>query len=100
VSDDPSRFDLPERPGFRGHRHDQALLTLCCLAQEINGLSIASDKPTIDARHPSQVSRLRFGESPGHPTLSGRLLRAAVWPIQKVEHLLRSNLKFGQSMNE
>jgi hypothetical protein len=100
ISDDPSQGGLTELPDFRGHRHDQALLTLCCLARRINGLTIASNKPAIDARHPSQVSRLCFGESPRPTTLSCRVLPAVVWPIQKVEHLLRSNIKFGQSMNE
>jgi hypothetical protein len=100
ISDDPSREDLTELPNFRGHRHDQALLTLCCIARGIRGLGIGAEKPSIDARHPSQVSRLRFGESPGHPTFCGRLLRAAVWPVEQLEQGLRRKMKFGKPIHE
>ena len=100
ISDDPGDEGLCELSGFRGHRHDQALLTLCCLAQGISGLDIGSDKPAIDARHPSQVSRFRFGETPAHPTLSGRLLRAAIWPLEQIEQRLRRQVKFGKAIHE
>ena len=100
VSDDPSRWDLSELPDFRGHRHDQALLTLCCLAGGIHGLNIVGGKPGIDARHPSQVSRLYFGETTGCPTSTGKILRAAVWPVEQIEQRLRQRLKFGKPIHE
>ena len=100
ISDDPSREGLSELPGFRGHRHDQALLTLCCLTQGIHGLSTGLEKPAIDARHPSQVSRLCFGERQGSPTFSGRILRAAVWPVEQIEQKLRHRLRFGKPIHE
>jgi hypothetical protein len=100
ISDDPSRSEFEELPDFRGHRHDQALLSLCCISRNIRGLNIGNMKPSIDARHPSQVSRLRFGETPGLPSLSGRILRAAVWPIEQIEQRIRRNLKFGKVIHE
>jgi hypothetical protein len=100
VSDDPSRGDLSELPDFRGHRHDQALLTLCCLAGGIHGLDIGGGKPGIDARHPSQVSRLCFGETQGYPTATGKILRAAVRPVEQIEQRLRQRLKFGKPIHE
>lgn len=100
VSDDPSRNDLTEFPGFRGHRHDQALLTLCCLREQVVGLSLGSEQPEIDVRHPSQVSRYLFGEVASGQTLAGQFLRAAVWPIERFEHALRSRVKFGKTIHE
>jgi hypothetical protein len=100
VSDDPSRGGLVEHPGFRAHRHDQALLTLGCLSAGIHGLSVGSGKPAIDTRHPSQVSRLLWGNIATCPTLSGRLLRAAVWPVERLEQLVRRKVKFGKAIQE
>lgn len=100
ISDDPSQGGLSELPDFRGHRHDQALLTLCCLAHGITGLDIGSDKPSIDTRHPSQVSRQIFGKIPGSPSASGRLLRTAVWPLEQIEQRLRKRIKFGRTVHE
>jgi hypothetical protein len=100
ISDDPSREGLSELPGFRGHRHDQAILTLCCLTQGIHGLGIGSEKPVIDARHPSQISRFCFGECRGVPTSAGRILRAAVWPVEQIEQELRKRLRLGRTIHE
>jgi hypothetical protein len=100
VSDDPSRHELKELPDFRGHRHDQALLSLCCIAKGVKGLELGAERPNIDIRHPSQVSRLCFGEVCSQPKLRGRLLRAAVWPIEQIEQKLRRNVKFGKPINE
>jgi hypothetical protein len=100
VSDDPSREGLVEHPGFRAHRHDQALLSLGCLAAGIRGLTIAETKPRIDTRHPSQVSRLCFGAIPTSPTVAGHLLRAAVWPIEQIEQQVRGKVKFGKPIRE
>jgi hypothetical protein len=100
ISDTPSREGLSELPGFRGHRHDQALLTLCCLIQGIRGLDIGSQKPSIDTRHPSQVSRLCFGESRSSPSYLGRILSAAVWPVEHIEQKLRHKIKFDKPIHE
>lgn len=100
VSDDPSQGGLPELPEFRGHRHDQSLLSLCCLAEGIQGLSLGHDKPEIDVRHPSEVSRLHFGNEASRPRILGRLLRGVVWPIEQIEQGLRRKVKFGQPIRE
>jgi len=89
VSDDPSRGGLAELPDFQGHRHDQSLLTLCCLARGVSALSLGTTTPQIDGRHPSEVSRLCFGETPAGQTRAGRLLRAAVRHVARIEHGLR-----------
>jgi hypothetical protein len=100
VSDDASRHGLTELSGFRGHRHDQALLTLHCIASGIDGLGIGTEKPHIDSRHPSQVSRIAFGVTTNGATLAGRMLNAFVKPIELSEKILRQNLKFGKTFNE
>ena len=100
ISDDPSRNGLEELPGFRGHRHDQALLSLCCISRNIRGLDIGHEKPPIDSRHPSEVSCHFFGKTPGQPTCPGRLLRAAVWPIEQFEQQIRQRVKFGERIHE
>ncbi len=100
ISDDPSGEGLSELPGFRGHRHDQALLTLCCLKHSLAGLDLGSQEPSIDTRHPSQVSRLRFGESAGGSSPAGRVLRAAVWPVEQLEQRVRHTVKFEKSIQE
>ena len=100
ISDDPSRNGITELPGFRGHRHDQALLTLCCLKEKIAGFDLGSEKPAIDVRHPSEVSRLSHGEVPGVSTLPGRLLRLAVRVLGQCEQGLRRQIKFGRPIQE
>ncbi len=100
ISDDPSGEGLTELPGFRGHRHDQALLTLCCLKHGLAGLDLGSQEPSIDTRHPSQVSRLRFSESAGGISPAGWLLRAAVWPVEQLEQQVRHTVKFEKSIQE
>lgn len=100
ISDDPSRGDIAELADYRGHRHDQALLTLCCIKGGISGLDLGVEKPPIDTRHPSQVSRFRFGEVSGGLTLSGRLLRAILRPVEKIEQGLRHKVKFGGQIHE
>jgi len=100
VSDDPSKNGMPDLAGFRAHRHDQSLLTLCCLKENIHGLDIGSEQPNIDSRHPSQVSRLRFEECPQENRLFGSLLNAAVWPIEKIEERARRSIRFGKVINE
>lgn len=100
VSDDPSCGNLTELPDFRGHRHDQALLSLCCLAEGVVGLNLGTEKPEIDLRNPSEVSRLCFGNVPGWPKLRGQLLRGVIWPVEQIEHRLRQNVSFGKPIHE
>jgi hypothetical protein len=100
VSDDPSREGLSELSEFRAHRHDQALLTLCCLREKIAGLSMGTEQPSIDTRHPSEVSRLSFGKVSGKQAISGRLLKSAVRVIGHIEQCIRRLVKFGKPIRE
>lgn len=100
VSDDPSRDGLTELPEFRGHRHDQALLSLCCIREGITGLDLGLEKPAIDTRHPSQVSRIIGEEVPVAPTLPGRLLQLAARVIGQCEQRIRSQIQFGKTIQE
>lgn len=100
ISDDPSRHGLVELPEFRAHRHDQALLTLCCLKHGIAALNLGSERPPIDTRHPSETSRFTFGEVAAGQSLCGTLLRLAVWPVWRLERWMRRRVAFGNSIRE
>ena len=100
ISDDPSRHGVAELPEFRGHRHDQALLTLCCIKQGTTGLSLGSERPAINTRHPSEVSRLIFGEVADGESCGGTLLRLAVCPVWRIERWMRRRVAFGKSISE
>ncbi|PAW67979.1 MAG: hypothetical protein B9S30_06545 [Verrucomicrobiia bacterium Tous-C5FEB] len=100
ISDDPSRDGLTELQDFRGHRHDQALLSLCCFAKNVAALSLGNARPGINAKHPSEVSRLIFGDVPGTPSPIGRVLRRVARPIGHIEQRLRQKVKLGQPINE
>jgi hypothetical protein len=100
ISDDPCRDGLAELPSFRGHRHDQALLSLCCLKHRMLGLDIGCKKPTIDVRHPSEVSRLVFGADTKNLSLSGRTLRSTIGLVGRGERALRQKVKFGKPIPE
>ena len=101
ISDDPSKGGLEELPDFRGHRHDQALLTLCCIKGGISALGIGSKLPEIDTRHPCQVSQLLEREEiAARAYLRAGLIRLATWPIWNLEKKIRSRVKFGVPINE
>ena len=100
VSDDPSPGGLVEYPGFRGHRHDQALLSLLCIKYGLNAIDIGDTNPGIDSRDPSQVSRLHFGGASGMPSLPGKCLRLATRPIERIESLVRGKLTLGTTIIE
>ena len=100
VSDDPSRVAFEELPEFRGHRHDQALLTLCCLKEGIKALNIGTLRPDIDTRHPDQVSSALDGGAPAGKSMRASLVRIAAWPIWQTEMKLRQKVKFGEPINE
>ena len=100
VSDDPSREGLAELPGFRAHRHDQALLTLSCIREEIVALDLGSAKSSVDAKNPSDISRFCFGNAPGNQALSGRILKVVVQVIGAIEQPLRRLVKFGKPIHE
>lgn len=100
ISDDLSTDHIEELPEFRGHRHDQALLTLCCLQKNMLALNLGASAPTIDSKHPSQVSRIRFAPVKGYPSMTGKLFRLAIWPIEQFEQRLRRKLTLGKVIHE
>jgi len=95
ISDDPSADGSLESSHFRGHRHDQSLLTLCCLKHSIRAIDIGRDMPAFNERDPGQVSRHLFGSQP-QPTFRGKLIRSIAKPVQFIEQNLRERIAFGQ----
>ncbi len=100
VSDDPSRAGLVELPEFRGHRHDQALLSLLCMRHGLKAMELGEEHPGFDTRHPSLVSKSRFGRKTGCPSFVGKTLRIIAWPVEKAEEMIRGNIRFGKPINE
>jgi hypothetical protein len=89
VSDDPSVCGLPELPDFRDHRHDQALLTLCCLKHGWKGMSLSSEHPSIDSKDPSEVASVLDPDLPREWTVAGRCVDLAASCLEVVESRLR-----------
>jgi len=100
ISDDPSICGLPELPDFHEHRHDQSLLTLCCLKHDIKGLDIGHEMPRIDTQHPSEIEDLITSNNAINLTLLGRTLRVLVWPLEKMEFHMRKKVSFGTPLPE
>jgi hypothetical protein len=100
ISDDPSTCGHPELPDFHDHRHDQSLLTLCCLKHGIKGLDIGNAMPPIDTQHPSAVACHIFGAPCKSPHLAGRILSAVVEPLEIIEKKLRAKVSFGDPIPE
>lgn len=96
VSDDASTCGLPDLPGFRGHRHDQSLLTLCCLKRGVDAMDIGGTKPAYNERDPGEVAKQLTGASHS-PSLPGRLLRLASKPLEIAEKTLRERITFGKT---
>lgn len=95
VSDDPSEDGAPEAPGFRGHRHDQSLLTLCCLKHGVLGMDLGPDEPSFNERDPGLVSKRVFA-SKRKATVSGNMISLLAKPVQMVERALRKHVRFGR----
>jgi hypothetical protein len=100
ISDDPSICGIPELPAFHDHRHDQSLLTLCCLKHGIKGLDLGSEIPPIDTQHPSEIAHWITGGVNATATLAGHILRSLVWPLETIEARLRSKVTFGSPIPE
>ena len=94
VSDDPS--SEPEVAGFRGHRHDQSLLTLCCLKNRIEGINLGNEAPAFNERDPGQTAERCFSTKPS-PAFGGTLISLAAKPLQATEKALRSFVTFGKN---
>ena len=95
ISDDPSVCGLPELPDYFEHRHDQALLTLCCHRSGLQALDMRTHAVSYDSRNPSEVLAHVFAEPavPATPLL--QLLKASASILQILEAALRRLVKFG-----
>jgi hypothetical protein len=100
ISDDPSSCGIPELPDFHDHRHDQSLLTLCCLKHGLKGLDLGNQMPSFDTQHPSEIARWINGGKLSQIPLAGRMLKVAAWPLETLEARLRRNVSFGQPIPE
>jgi hypothetical protein len=100
ISDDPSICDIPEVPDFHDHRHDQSLLTLCCMNHCIKGLDVGNIMPLIDTQNPSDIAQLMKPDADERLCIAGRLLNALVLPIETIEALLRRSVSFGDPIPE
>jgi hypothetical protein len=93
VNDEKGSCGLPELFDFKDHRHDQSLLTLCCLERGIRGLDLGSEMPPIDTQHPSEVSARYCQSSVVNTTFAGYTLRAAACVCETLEKPIR---RFGR----
>lgn len=98
ISDDPSVCGCAEYPGFYEHRHDQSLLTLCCLKHGARALEMGDQNLPIDTRDPTQVLDFLFHLESREMTFSGRCLRVFTRLLEYGEGWLRKHWKFGQIM--
>jgi hypothetical protein len=99
INDEPSPPPLDEHPDFFEHRHDQSLLSLCCISLGYQGLDVGKDMPSVDTQHPDEILHI-LGE-PAHPaSLSGGILKAAASACATAERILRRKLRFGDESPE
>lgn len=100
ISDDSSICGLPEYANYHEHRHDQSLLTLCCLKTNTKSLNIGDKALPIDTRDPAQLIHFLFGFDPTIQTLSWNGFVLCVKTLELAEKFLRKFIKFGTSMPE
>ena len=90
ISDDPNQCGLPNLPDFREHRHDQAILTLCCHQSGIRGLDLGDQKPDYDYRTPSEVLKIKWpDEIYRAQSIAGMALRYASQVMSLIEKPFR-----------
>jgi len=98
ISDDPSTCGFPELPDFHDHRHDQSLLTLCCIKHNLKGLDIGEKMPPIDTQNPSEIACLMSGGKSTRIPIAGHILNILAYPLERIEAGLRRNVTFGQPL--
>lgn len=96
ISDDPSICGLSELPDFFEHRHDQALLTLCCEKKNRIAIKMPSDPVSYDSRNPSEVLDHFFGEPMIPPSLTTRFLSLTAFTLGAIESIFRVFIRFGK----
>jgi hypothetical protein len=93
--DDPNTGGEPNLDGFKGHRHDQALLTLCCLRDGVRGLRVGAEHPGVDTRNPSAMADLAFGTGGACVGIAGRSLAVLAGCLGAMESTIRKRIRFG-----
>jgi hypothetical protein len=99
ISDDPGTDNVQEHPSFRAHRHDQALLTLCCLKEGLKAFDIGCQKPSFDAKNPTAIISCRLCPKNGIH-FSGKLIRQTAHLCEFFERILRKFLSFSKTIHE
>lgn len=99
ISDDPGNNELSELPDFHENRHDQSLLSLCCLKHGIKGIDLGSALPEIDTQHPMEIQQW-LQQADFKVGTGGRLLRSFARPIEWIEGKMRKKVKFGEPRYE
>ncbi len=58
VSDEGAGDPDAERPGFKGHRHDQSLWSILCLREGLQAFDAGPCEPNYDAKNPAEIARV------------------------------------------
>jgi hypothetical protein len=95
ISDDPSKLGFPELPDFYEHRHDQSLLSLVCLKRRLLGVDLGPHMPSVDSKHPSEVSKFLRGKKI-KLSLNGKLVKRFAGVIERAERFARKWIKFNK----
>jgi len=99
ISDDPSKLGLSELPDFYEHRWDQSLLSLVCFKHCIEGIDIGRDKPSIDAKHPSEVAKFLSGKK-NRLSLRGNVIEIVATLVERSEWVARKWIKFNEPQTQ
>ena len=99
VSDDVSAINTLEHPNFIAHRHDQSLLTLCCIKHGIQGIEIGRGEPKYNERDLGILTAKLFNTQ-SQRTIIGSLIYVSARGIQCVEKGIRHFFKFGKFYDE
>ena len=100
ISDDPGICGHPEFPEFHEHRHDQSLLTLCCLKNSTRALEMGGQPAPIDTRDPSQVLFFLYRTPPHNASLPWKFLKVMIRIMESLEKFLRRFLKFNHDLTD
>jgi hypothetical protein len=96
ISDDPSQTVVAESHLFRGHRHDQSLLSLCCLRHSIKGIELGNESPNFNEKDPGMVADRHFG-SRSKINFLGRIIAIMASILAIFEQIVRSKVNFGRA---
>lgn len=99
INDDPSPPPLEELPDFFEHRHDQSLLSLCCLASGMRGLDVGALMPQVDTQHPDMVLEL-LGSPKPELALVSNCAKFIMIAFSSGERLIRRYVRFNRERPE